>query len=332
MIELVIDQEFRTLIPSLTVEEQAQLEANLLAEGCRDPLVVWAGADAPQVCGACQTEGKEVRLERLAWEDEERWIPFYGSLLFECPECLRQVGHPWTLLDGHHRYAICQAHNLGFAVVEAPAWVKTREEAKIWIIQHQLARRNLEPYQRAELALALAPMIAAQAKRQQGRRSDLLQNAAESFRPLDTREEVAKRAGVSHDTLRKAKVILHEADEPTKDALRRGERTIHGVYTELRRAPEKANEPEVADASSGPATPVVSRGHKKPTGAIWQERVVEVRHHVEQLEQRHPVEDLVRTWSLDVANGYLVELQQFIAQLQAVAKRVETVIREQVDG
>ena len=42
-----------------------------------------------------------------------------------------------------------------FAIVEAPAWVKTREDASIWIIQNQLGRRNLEPYARVELVLKL---------------------------------------------------------------------------------------------------------------------------------------------------------------------------------
>ena len=38
-----IDPEFRSLIPPPSAEELAQLEANLLAGGCRDPLVVWRG-------------------------------------------------------------------------------------------------------------------------------------------------------------------------------------------------------------------------------------------------------------------------------------------------
>lgn len=38
-----IDPEFRSLCPALSLDEGAQLEANLLAEGCRDPLVVWNG-------------------------------------------------------------------------------------------------------------------------------------------------------------------------------------------------------------------------------------------------------------------------------------------------
>lgn len=38
-----IHAEFAALIPPLTAEEYMQLEANLVKEGCRDPLVVWNG-------------------------------------------------------------------------------------------------------------------------------------------------------------------------------------------------------------------------------------------------------------------------------------------------
>lgn len=38
-----IDPEFKALIPPLAPDEYAQLEANIRAEGCRDPLVLWDG-------------------------------------------------------------------------------------------------------------------------------------------------------------------------------------------------------------------------------------------------------------------------------------------------
>ncbi|HQS22695.1 MT-A70 family methyltransferase [Acidovorax sp.] len=44
MHNILIDSEFQALIPPLSAEERAQLEANLLADGCRDPLVVWETA------------------------------------------------------------------------------------------------------------------------------------------------------------------------------------------------------------------------------------------------------------------------------------------------
>lgn len=41
MDNLVIDPEFKNLIPPLTSEERQQLEQNLVDEGCRDALVIW---------------------------------------------------------------------------------------------------------------------------------------------------------------------------------------------------------------------------------------------------------------------------------------------------
>jgi ParB family chromosome partitioning protein len=43
MHNIQIDSEFQALIPPLSAEERAQLEANIVADGCRDPLVVWGG-------------------------------------------------------------------------------------------------------------------------------------------------------------------------------------------------------------------------------------------------------------------------------------------------
>ena len=42
-IKLKIDKEFKTLIRPLSPKEYEQLEANILADGCRDPIVTWHG-------------------------------------------------------------------------------------------------------------------------------------------------------------------------------------------------------------------------------------------------------------------------------------------------
>jgi ParB family chromosome partitioning protein len=41
--QIKIDPQFKALIPPLAPEELAQLEANILRDGCRDPLVTWQG-------------------------------------------------------------------------------------------------------------------------------------------------------------------------------------------------------------------------------------------------------------------------------------------------
>lgn len=38
-----VDKELQALIPPLSIEEKSQLEANLKAEGCREPIIVWDG-------------------------------------------------------------------------------------------------------------------------------------------------------------------------------------------------------------------------------------------------------------------------------------------------
>lgn len=39
--KITIDEEFRQLIPKLSVEEYAQLEKNIITDGCREALIVW---------------------------------------------------------------------------------------------------------------------------------------------------------------------------------------------------------------------------------------------------------------------------------------------------
>ena len=39
--KITVDPEFKSNIPPLSDEEYAQLEKNILADGCRDPLVLW---------------------------------------------------------------------------------------------------------------------------------------------------------------------------------------------------------------------------------------------------------------------------------------------------
>ncbi len=53
------------------------------------------------------------------------------------------------LLDGHHRYEICQRHGIDFALTEVD--LPDREAAADWIDANQLGRRNLTPDQVALL-------------------------------------------------------------------------------------------------------------------------------------------------------------------------------------
>jgi hypothetical protein len=239
---LKVDAQLRALIPPLTDEERTQLKANLLAEGCRDALVVWKG---------------------------------HG-----------------TLLDGHNRFEICTRLGLDFCVVEID--LPDRAAAKLWIIRNQLGRRNLTPYQRAELALALEPRIAEKAKeKQRAGAGSGPSGRQKSDKPTDTKREVAKKAGVSHDTIAKAKVIRDKADEKTKAKLRRGETTINREYGRIRQT--KAGKPTQARGAAS-STASAARGGTTSRDAMEREYRYLVDYINRVLAKKDPLTDKLRAF------------------------------------
>jgi hypothetical protein len=225
-------------------------------------------------------------------------------------------GQPPVLLDGHHRHAICRAHGLPFHTSAVPG-VRTREEAKIWMLRHQFGRRNLPAHVRTELALQLRELIAAQAKRQQGTRTDLCQNSGTGLTPLHTDREVAKLAGVSHDTVHKVRRLAKEADEPTKAALRRGERSIHAVHESLR--PRAASDKKAgAEPYTAPATQVTPTPMEPPSQRGIAERLIDlagaILHELAIWRQLYPQDGTVHAFHL--MEKHLGDLQRYFRKKQ----------------
>jgi hypothetical protein len=71
--DIRIDPEFQSLIPPLTPDELAQLEANLLDDGCRDRLVVWGQTgtllDGHHRHVICQQHGIPFKVTPLDFAD-----------------------------------------------------------------------------------------------------------------------------------------------------------------------------------------------------------------------------------------------------------------------
>jgi N6-adenosine-specific RNA methylase IME4 len=71
--EIQIDAEFKALIPPLAPDELAQLEANILRDGCRDPLVVWDDIliDGHNRFAICSKHGLEFETVEKDFQDRE---------------------------------------------------------------------------------------------------------------------------------------------------------------------------------------------------------------------------------------------------------------------
>lgn len=200
---MIIDNEFKQLIPPLTADEYAGLEASLLTEGCRDALVVWND----------------------------------------------------ILVDGHNRYEICQKHGIAFQTVQKD--FADRQAVLEWIIKNQFGRRNLPAYERARLALRLKPVIAERAKAQQVRTDENRVCQISDKQAIDTKRELAKAAGVSHDTIAKVEKIEAKAAPEVKEQLRTGEISINQAYQTVRREEKKQEVRERIEAHASAQTGVV---------------------------------------------------------------------------
>lgn len=134
-------------------------------------------------------------------------------------------GDDLVIVDGHNRYQIARKNGLKWH--HEVMNFESREEVKEWIILNQFGRRNLSAYDRSLLALKLKPLITEKAKERQGTRTDrgnIVQKSARS------RDELAKVAGVSHDTIHKVEKIEAEATPQVKQAVRDGKLSINQAY------------------------------------------------------------------------------------------------------
>ena len=74
-----IDPEFKALIPPLSTEELEQLEANIIKDGCRDPLVLWGeilidGHNRHEICTRNSIPFKTVKKNFENRDDAMDWM------------------------------------------------------------------------------------------------------------------------------------------------------------------------------------------------------------------------------------------------------------------
>jgi hypothetical protein len=183
---ITINEVLRSTIDPLTDNEYAALERSLLAEGCRDALVLWGD----------------------------------------------------VLIDGHNRYAICRKHGIAFRTVQNTGFTSL-DDVMLWTIDNHLARRSVSDFQRGVLALRKKDIVAARATgagtgaptAEQGAAEGADSGLAPAPVPLATREEVARTARVSSNTISQIEKIQKTAAPALVEAVRAGTISINAAAT-----------------------------------------------------------------------------------------------------
>ena len=208
-----------------------------------------------------------------------------------------------VLLDGHNRYEICQRHGLGYDTVALE--FESLEQARIWMRDNQMGRRNLSAAWRIDLQLANKEDLAKIGEKERSKKKVGNKNAAKEKTTLsqndndkppapkhNTQAEVAKAANTSTGMVGMAEVVRKQAPELWEKA-KRDEVTVSAAYKTIKKKEDIQKRAEAVTAQT------VQESKSTPC-RIYQ------RDALEWLEELEPV-DLLLTdppYSTDVADIY----------------------------
>ena len=154
------------------------------------------------------------------------------------------------IVDGVNRFCVCLEHKIEFKVEEMQ--FSSREDAKVWIIENQLGRRNLCDAARIELALCRAELLRekAQENLKRGRMLGGMAGKDENkslpkttkLNPdeaVNIEEAVAKEAGVGKGTLYRYEQIKASGNAELLQKVQSGEMKIGTAHRLLPKSIEK---------------------------------------------------------------------------------------------
>jgi undecaprenyl pyrophosphate synthase len=220
-----------------------------------------------------------------------------------CREALVLWGD--VLIDGYNRYAICKQHGIEFRTVQHKGFASI-EDVKLWMIDNQLARRSVSDFQRGLMALRKKEIMAARAAQPQDAQSEDEQ-VAPFAPPWNTREEVARAARVSANTIGQIERIQKAATPELVEAIRAGTISINaaanvaqlpqavqiaavaGGRKELQQAARQVREQKAASRArkeTPPADPVDEAARMRAEIAALKDRVATLLTENEVLKQR----------------------------------------------
>jgi N6-adenosine-specific RNA methylase IME4 len=168
-------------------------------------------------------------------------------------EGIREAIVTWQgfIIDGHNRYEIAQRWGLEFKTESKH--FESESDVKVWMINNQFGRRNLQNYQRGILVLELKSVYSEIAKETKSEKisnfrqtGEITQTFGES-KNNETNVKIANIANLSHETIRKVEKIQAKATPEIKEQLSKGELSINQVYQDIRKDEKKAERIEVIE-------------------------------------------------------------------------------------
>ena len=229
MESLLVDHEFRSLIPPLAPEEFSMLEQSILDEGVRDAIVTWNGyiVDGHNRYDIITRHGiKDYRVIEKHFEDKEEaknWIKKNQIGRRNIPKYLR-----------------------GEYLLEIEEWEEARRQAKEKILKGLFVCPVCkEPFSQKVWHCPKCDHHWPMERTECLNCHDYVNNPCmNSHKGYDSKKELAEKLKISEQTASRIIQIKEKASEEDKEKLRKGEATINQVYTKVKREEIRNNNKE----------------------------------------------------------------------------------------
>jgi hypothetical protein len=238
---ILVDPEFRSLIPPMSPEERAQLKENIKEHGLLDHLLLWAGEGvttyyeikAPLIL--IDGHSRFGILEELAKEDPEK---------YSGPE---EWDYTTTQFDCEFVY------------------LPDREAVKLWILEHQVGRRNLTKQQRIEMVARI--VVLRQEQTSQVSRANLVQNKPVDCSNVGTTPDVTETVPSGKRTVAAAAKEFDVPREPLQNAVNKAK----GKPAATKKADHKTKTPSLGAAAPATLSESFYVIRRKSDGAFFQD-------------------------------------------------------------
>jgi len=146
-----------------------------------------------------------------------------------------------TLIDGHNRYEICTAFDIPFNTINKE--FENIEEAKQWMINNQLGRRNLTDGWKYELIQVKKALLIEKGREKQktstgGITPQLLPTMGKGC-SHNSRDELSNELSWSNGKISRADKVWAQATPEVKEQIKAGETTFNQAYNAIRLSQKK---------------------------------------------------------------------------------------------
>ena len=230
-----IDEELENLLPKLEVEKYNLLRADIIKNGCVNPIIVWNGliVDGHNRYRICKENNIEFKTKEMnfankqeamiwAWTTQKARRNVDDGTLFKIAEKFR----PYYEQKAKEQQRLSQGRGI-----------------KKGFIEFENLNEKGKGFQKSEKAKEI-PFLS---NAKNGKTDEQSFHKLEKVEPINTTKELAEMAGTSQSTMNKVIQIQKHAPEPIKDAVESNVISINKGYELTKRVkdvPEEQKETE----------------------------------------------------------------------------------------